>query len=95
MRTKVDVEFTGAVFSVHVHVGGHEIGITRGADDKWEGTDDLDIVGDTIRVDLRFVAPSFTDWELVVKFDDEEILNESGRSSVPRFTFSKLVTIPQ
>jgi hypothetical protein len=94
MRREIDVVFSGAVFSVRVFVGSHQIPIARNfGEDKWSGSDELDITGDSVQIDMRMTAPSFTGWELVVKFDGKEALKESGISQAPKFAFSKRVPL--
>lgn len=93
MSEGVEVEFKGAVIDVTVTVGAHSIRITRRGD-TWTGQDEaLELGGDETHVVLKFVAPSFTDWELKVTYDGETLLEANGTSDRQRFSFEKTVKI--
>jgi hypothetical protein len=92
MKRSVVVKFTGTVINVHVKLGGHEIGLSKG-DDTWDGKDEIDINGTNVSLELRFVAPSFTDWALVIEIDDKKVFDDDGTSESQKFTLRKNIPV--
>lgn len=92
MKSTVKVKFEGAVINVHVLVGGHEIGLSKSGD-KWSGKDDIDLVGETTTLELRFVAPSFTDWSLRVDIGAKKAFEDDGQSESQRFSLHEQVPV--
>lgn len=89
---KFSAVFEGAVFDVDLAIGGHAIGLTRGGD-KWSGSREIAVAGDSVRIEMKFVAPSFTDWKLTVKSGTRKILEESDTSDVPAVSFNRVVAL--
>lgn len=96
MPRAVEVVFTGAVFNVHVELDGHEVSLRRGFEDsdEWKGAEALELEGERADLELRFTAPSFTDWELAVEIDGEEAFEDSGTSETARFRLETTIPLP-
>lgn len=74
---KVSVTFTGEVVSTHVWVAGDEVSLVYDGT-KWSGSRTVSPWPMTVR--MRFIAPTGTDWALVIKRDGKKVLEESDTS---------------
>ena len=88
-KTVFNVTFVGDVFTLHVYLGDHEVPMVQ-QDDTWSGTQTIDVVGDTILLEFRFVAPPGTDWTIALD-STTNLLKDKGTSKAARFSYSKSV----
>ncbi len=93
---ELKVTFDGAVISVHVFVGGHEVALSSvgGDNDKWSGTEPRDMQGPGTTAELVFKAPAGTDYTLAVTYGGKKIVDDDGTSDAPRFSKQYKVELP-
>ncbi len=83
---ELKVAFDGAVISVHVFVGGHEVALSSVGDDKWSGSEQRDIQGPGTTAELVFKAPAGTDYTLAVTYGGKKIVDDEGTSDASKFS---------
>jgi len=91
---ELKVTFDGAVISVHVFVGGHEVALSSVGGDKWSGREPRDIQGPGTTAELVFKAPAGTDYTLAVRYDGKKIVDDDGTSDAPKFSKQYKVELP-
>jgi hypothetical protein len=92
---KVSVAFTAVVLAVEsCTIGDVSVRMSRGSGDKWTGEEPIVPSTDEQPFRLTFRAPSFTDYEVVVKARGKKLLESSDTSDKSRFTIKEPVIVP-